>query len=568
MLNRYRSWVLGIGMSCGVVCSAPAGMVLIENADGYTLNRKQQLVQFDAMAFDEQGKIRAVGHARALRKQFPTASHIDLQGKTVLPGLIDAHGHIMGLGVSALQLALRSTEDLQQAQRAIADYAARFPQKQWILGGEWNQANWKLERFPSAQDIDAVVRDRPVWLSRVDGHAAWANSKAMQQAGISRETPDPTGGKIERDEYGNPTGIFIDSAMELIDKVLPTATEAENRQALDTALQIIRQSGLTSVHDAGVSAPADYLFREYAKAGRLTVRVYGMIGGVGEFFDSIAAQGPFSSDADRYTLRAVKLFADGALGSRGAALLAPYSDAPQVSGLLFKSQQEMNAMVRKAAQQHYQVNVHAIGDAGNRQILDAFAALPASLRTELRNRIEHAQVVSPEDIPRFRTLGIIPSMQPTHATSDMNMAESRVGPQRIRGAYAWRSFLQQGSRIACGSDFPVESSNPFWGIYAAVTRQDMQGQPRNGWYSGQVMTVKEAFRCFTLDAAYAAHQENILGSLETGKWADFIVIDRNIFRIPARQIYQTQVLETWVAGQRVYRTGTSTAGSAEVSGTR
>nr|WP_223827330.1 amidohydrolase [Undibacterium oligocarboniphilum] len=555
-------------MSCCVVCPAPAGIVLIEHADGYTLNRKQQLVQFDAMAFDEQGKVRAVGHARALRKQFPAASHIDLQGKTVLPGLIDAHGHIMGLGISALQLALRSTEDLPQAQRVIADYAARFPQKQWILGGEWNQANWKLERFPSAQDIDAVVRDRPVWLSRVDGHAAWANSKAMQLAGISRETPDPAGGKIERDTYGNPTGIFIDSAMELIDRVLPVATEAENLQALDTALQIIRQAGLTSVHDAGVSAPADHLFREYAKTGRLTVRVYGMIAGVGEFFDSVVVDGPFNGDADRYTLRAVKLFADGALGSRGAALLAPYSDAPQVSGLLFKSQQEMNAMVRKAAEQHYQVNVHAIGDAGNRQILNAFAVLPASLRTELRHRIEHAQVVSLEDIPRFRTLGIIPSMQPTHATSDMNMAESRVGSQRIRGAYAWRRFLQQGSRIACGSDFPVESPNPFWGMYAAVTRQDMQGQPRNGWYPGQAMTMKEAFRCFTLDAAYAAHQENILGSLETGKWADFIVIDRNIFRIPAQQIFQTQVLETWVAGQRVYRAGASTAASVDVSGIR
>lgn len=530
---------------------------LIENANGYTINKEQNLQRFTALVFDDEGKILAVGSSKELSAQFPKAKRINLGGKTLLPGMIDAHGHTLQLGVNATQLNLRNTQSLKDAQQAISDYAKRFPQHQWILGGAWNQAIWKLGRFPTAQEIDAVVKDRPVWLRRVDGHAGWANSKALQLAGITKDSVDPQGGKIEKDARGMPTGVLIDGAMQLMDKVLPATNEAEQRIALDAALQQLSRNGLTSVHDAGVSASADRLFREYADQGKLNPRVVGMISGTGDFFDQIANQGPLLSYAnDHYSLRAVKLYADGALGSRGAALLAPYSDAPQTKGLLFHSAESIKKMIEKAALKGFQANVHAIGDAGNRQILDSFEQLaknPASANFgDLRHRIEHAQVVALTDIPRFKQLNILPSMQPTHATSDKNMAEDRVGHERIKGAYAWRTFLQQGSRIACGSDFPIESPNPFWGIHAAVTRQDAEGQPDDGWYAEQAMTVTEAFRCFTLDAAYAGHQEKVLGSLEVGKWADFIVTDRDLFRIPAKNILRVRVLQTWVGGKQVY----------------
>ncbi|MFZ6657506.1 amidohydrolase [Undibacterium sp. TJN19] len=555
MQNRFKPVLLALMTSVSTAGSVMAyADTIIDNARGYTLNQNQQLIQFQALAFDDAGKVIAIGQGKDLAARLPSARHIDAAGKTLLPGLIDAHGHVFALGSSQTQLGLRVTSNLEQAQQAIADYARRFPQHQWIIGGEWNQANWKLGRFPTAQEIDIVVKDRPVWLARVDGHAGWANTRALQLAGINKNTPDPAGGKIEKDAQGQPTGILIDSAMRLVDQVLPAASEAEQRVALDAALLQLAQVGLTSVHDAGVSEPADKLFREYAAQGKLNTRVYGMIRGTDTFFDKVSASGPLTSYADdHYALRAVKLFADGALGSRGAALMAPYSDAPHTQGLLFKSQDEMSAMIKKAASKGYQVNVHAIGDAGNHQILEGFAALPASMSADLRHRIEHAQVVALTDIPRFKQLGILPSMQPTHATSDMNMAEDRVGAERIKGAYAWRSFLQQGSRIACGSDFPIESPNPFWGIHAAVTRQDMSGKPAQGWHADQAMTLLEAFRCFTIDAAYAAHQENILGSLEKGKWADFILIDQDMFQIPVQNIYQIKVLQTWVGGKQVYQ---------------
>ena len=540
-----------------VFTTVSAGLVtadtIIDNVRGYTLNQEGKLQQFQALAFDDAGKIIGIGKVADLASKLPKARHVDGGGKTLLPGMIDAHGHVLSLGASQMQLGLRATANLAEAQQAIADYARRFPLNQWIIGGEWNQANWKLGRFPTAQEIDAVVKDRPVWLSRVDGHAGWANSKALQLAGITETTPDPAGGKIEKDAQGKPTGILVDAAMRLVDKVVPPASNAEQRAALDLALLELAKVGVTSVHDAGVSESADKLFREYADQGKLTTRLYGMVRGTDGFFDKVSQQGPLLTyGRDFYSLRAVKLFADGALGSRGAALMAPYSDAPHTHGLLFKTADEMYAMIEKAASKGYQVNVHAIGDAGNRQILDGFARLPASASASLRHRIEHAQVVALDDIPRFKQLDILPSMQPTHATSDMNMAEDRVGAERIKGAYAWRSFLQQGSRIACGSDFPIESPNPFWGVHAAVTRQDMAGKPAQGWYANQAMTLEEALRCFTLDAAYAAHQENTLGTLEAGKWADFILIDQDMLNMPAADIYKIKVLQTWVAGKQVY----------------
>jgi predicted amidohydrolase YtcJ len=538
----------------GVLSSAHADTV-ITNANGYTLNARGELVQFSALAFDDKGRILAVGSNADVSAKAKGARQVDMGGRTVLPGLIDAHGHVFGLGQQLTQLDLSGSTSLADATSAIGAYAKANASHAWIRGRGWNQENWKLGRFPTAAELDAVVSDRPVWLERVDGHAGWANRRTLALAGITKSTPDPAGGKIMRDANGEATGVLVDAAQELVTKVMPAQTEAEGRMVLDKSLQEIARVGLTAVHDAGIGVGEDRLYRDYADKKKLTARIYAMIGGTGEEFDQLAKNGPLHNYGDSmYALRAVKLYSDGALGSRGAALIKPYSDEPHSHGLLFFKTGQMDQMMTKAMRKGYQVNVHAIGDAGNKQILDIYQKeLGATKSAAQRHRIEHAQVVAPQDIPRFKLLNIIPSMQPTHATSDKNMAETRVGPDRIKGAYAWRSFLHQGSRIACGSDFPVESPNPFFGIHAAVTRMDHAGQPVAGWYPNQAMSLKEAFRCFTLDAAYAGHQENSLGSLEPGKHADFIVIDRDLFRMPTYDIFKTGVLETWVGGKQVFK---------------
>ena len=546
---------------CSLIVLAVAGSLpahaatLIDNANGYTLNTKGDLVQFTAIAFDDAGRIIAVGASADVAAKAPQAKRIDMKGRTMLPGLIDAHGHVFGLGQQLTQLDLFNSTSLAGALKSIGEYAGANPGHPWLRGRGWNQENWKLGRFPTAAELDAVVSDRPVWLERVDGHAGWANSRALALAGITKATPDPVGGKIVRDANGEATGVLVDTAQDLLTKVLPPQTEAESRTMLDRALSELARVGLTSVHDAGVDVTQDRLYRAYADAGKLTTRVYGMIGGAGADFDVLAKNGPLNDYGNgMYALRAVKLYSDGALGSRGAALIKPYSDDAHSHGLLFFKSGQMDTMMTKAMRRGYQVNVHAIGDAGNKQILDIYQKeVSATKSSAQRHRIEHAQVVQAGDIPRFKSIGIIPSMQPTHATSDKNMAETRVGPERIKGAYAWRTFLHQGSRIACGSDFPVEAPNPFFGLHAAVTRQDAQGQPVAGWYPNQAMSLKEAFRCFTLDAAYAGHREDSLGSLETGKQADFIIIDQDLFKMPTYDIHKTGVLETWVAGKQVFK---------------
>jgi predicted amidohydrolase YtcJ len=544
-----------LAMALSAIVLPAQADTIIDHANGYTLNAAGQLQRFTSLAFDDLGRIIAVGSEKETAARLPKAEHIDVQGKTLLPGLIDAHGHVFELGEIASGVELYSSTSLNGAVRAVAEFARTHPKKAWVVGFGWNQEIWKLGRFPTAAELDAVVNDRPVLLHRVDGHATWVNTKALEMAGITRETRDPAGGKIERDASGKPTGVLVDAAMDLVNKVVPLATPAEARGMLDVALSSLSRVGLTSVHDAGIKVVQDDLYRDYADHGKLTTRVYAMIGDTTADFDELAKEGPLKSYAnDVYALAAVKLYSDGALGSRGAALLAPYTDMPSTRGLLFYPNDEMLSKMNKAMKAGYQVNVHAIGDAGNRQILDAYAQLiPKYNSVELRHRIEHAQVVAVEDIPRFKQLGVVPSMQPTHATSDQNMAEQRVGHDRIKGAYAWRTFLDQGSKIACGSDFPIESPNPFEGIHAAVTRQNNAGVPVGGWYKNQAMTLTEAFRCFTLDAAYAAHQENVIGSLEPGKWADFVLIDRDIFRVPAEQIGKTSVLQTWMGGRRVYK---------------
>ncbi|GAA0720102.1 amidohydrolase [Dokdonella soli] len=527
--------------------------LLVDHVNGYTLDSAGKLQRFEALLVDR-GKVVATGSHADLAKRADGARVVDGTGRTLLPGLIDAHGHVMGLGFMKSQLDLTATKTLDEALAAAKTFAAAHPASAWVQGRGWNQVIWKLGRFPTAHELDAVVGDRPAWLSRVDGHAGWANSAAMKLAGIDKGTKDPAGGRIERDASGNPSGVFVDGAMELIERRMPAPTPIESATALDAALAEMASVGLTGVDDPGIDTATFALYRRYADEHKLTARIYAMIRGTGEDFDTISKGGPLIGYGDDFlSARSVKLYADGALGSRGAAMLAPYSDDPHNQGLLFYKPDELAAMIGKALGKGYQVCIHAIGDRANREVLDSFAAAYMAHGGEnLRNRIEHAQVVSLQDIPRFTKLKLIASMQPTHATSDMNMAEDRIGHDRIEGAYAWRTFLKQGTVVAGGSDFPVESPNPFYGLYSAVTRQDHAGHPPGGWHPEQALTLVEALRAFTLDAAYAAHQEKTLGTLEPGKWADFILIDRDLFAVKPARIWQTQVLETWVGGKRVY----------------
>ena len=534
------------------VSAAQAAATLVDNVHGYTL-AGEQLQRFSALVFDD-GKVVRTGDGAVLRKAFPAAKVIDGHGKTLLPGLIDAHGHVIDLGFDQKRIQLVGTTSLKEAQERIRAYVAANPKLAWYRGAGWNQVIWKLGRFPYASELDAVIPDHPAVLSRVDGHAQWVNTKALQAAGITRDTKDPVGGRIERDAQGNPSGVLVDKAMDLTDRVLPEPSDAERLEALKAAVAHMNSVGLTSTADAGVSAAVVADYRKLADQGQLNARIYAMIGDTGADFLALSKSGPLIGyGQDHLTVRSVKLFADGALGSRGAALLAPYSDKPDQRGLLFETDAAMEAKIQTALKAGYQVNVHAIGDAANRQVLDGFeAAYKAVGGRALRNRIEHAQIIALIDIPRFKQLDVIASMQPTHATSDMNMAEDRLGAERLKGAYAWRTLLKQGTLIAAGSDFPVESDNPFFGLYSAVTRMDHEGHPAGGWHPEQAMTLVEAFRAFTLDAAYAQHQEKTVGSLETGKWADFIIIDRDLFQVPPGEIWKIKVEQTWVGGRRVY----------------
>lgn len=539
-------------MVFAISCNNNPDVTILHNINGYSMTN-DGLITFDAIAMQD-GKILSVGNHAEIMSSYSNANSIDGGGKTVLPGLIDAHAHVMGLGGSILNVNVMGIRTLDETLEMISDYAQKYPDLAWIQGRGWNQVLWPENKFPTAADLDRAVSDRPVFLSRVDGHAGWANSEAMKIAGITRDTPDPDGGAIIKDENGEPTGVLIDLAQNLVERHIPAPTKEEMRLALDASLAEMRSVGLTGVHDAGVGVTDFELMKEVADNGKMTTRIYGMISGAGETFDQLSENGPVIGYAnDRLFLRSVKLYSDGALGSRGAALIEDYSDDPGNKGLLFATEEEFTSMIDKVVQAGFQAGIHAIGDRGNRVILNAFENVRNSRGDQgLRHRIEHSQIVQVEDIPRFKELDIIASMQPTHATSDMNMAEDRVGPVRIQGGYAWRTFLDQGTVIAAGSDFPVELSNPFHGLYSAVTRQNHEGMPDGGWYPNQRITREEALHGFTLGAAYAGHMEELVGSIEVGKWADFIVIDRDYFTIPDIEIWQIEVLETWVAGEKVY----------------
>jgi predicted amidohydrolase YtcJ len=525
---------------------------LIKNVQGYTLENNQ-LKQFNALLFTN-NKIDKIFN---LNEPLPTSKNIriiDGKGKTLLPGLIDAHGHVLSYGLSLLQVDLVNVASEAKAVVRAKRYAEKNNGLTWIKGRGWNQVQWPTNKFPTAKSLDKYFPNQAVWLKRIDGHAGWANSKAMALAGISKTTATPLGGEIIKDNQGNPSGIFIDNAMALIDDVIPPLTYQENKIALEKAMKSLVSLGLTSVHDAGIDKENIRLFEELNLEGALPLRINAMLYLPSNDWRNILKQGPKTSQNEMFSFNSVKIQLDGALGSRGAALIEDYSDQIHQKGLLLHSAEDFSLYVETAMKAGFQVNTHAIGDNANKLVLDEYQqSITQTKSKKLRHRIEHAQILQLSDIPRFSQLGIIASMQATHATSDKNMAQKRLGEQRILGAYAWRKLLKAKATIAAGSDFPVESANPFFGLHAAITRQDHNNQPKGGWFAEEKMTRIEAFKSFTIDAAYSGHHEKIIGSLLPGKKADFILVEQNLFTMPESEIWQSLVLETWVNGKMVYK---------------
>jgi len=527
-----------------------ADTTLYINVNGYTLDSNRELRRFSAIQFTDDRVDRVYAAGEDLPAQADLL--IDGEGQTLIPGLIDAHGHVLSYGLSLLRVDLVGTETEQEAVQRVADFAESNEQLDWIQGRGWNQVLWDSNEFPSASTLDAALEDKPVWLSRVDGHAGWANTAAMELAGINARTEDPDGGQIIRDEDGNPTGVFIDNAMALIRSEIPPTSMEEQKFALRTAMLELAKHGLTSVHDAGVGSGAIEAYKQLLEEGPLPIRINVMLSAGDTFYEQRLAEGHYRSDDDTLTMNSVKIAADGALGSRGAAMIDDYSDLSGHTGLLLHNPERLEYFMRAAMNAGFQVNTHAIGDNANKVVLDNYEQLINETNSRaMRHRVEHAQILRYEDILRFAELGVIPSMQATHATSDKNMAVDRIGDVRIQGAYAWRKLMDAGALIANGSDFPVESPNPFFGLHASITRQDKENQPPGGWFPEEKMTAVEAFASFTIDAAYSGHQENLLGTLEPGKKADFIILDRDIFAIDESEIWKIEVEQTWVNGRRI-----------------
>lgn len=511
--------------------------------------------QATALVWDESGRLLDVGDAAALRGKYPQAERIDAGQATVIPGLIDAHGHVMGLGYALMRADLVGAQDKAEVVRRLRAYAATLPADAWLLGTGWDQNDWPEKTFPTAADLDAAFPDRPVWLERVDGHAGWVNSAALKRVQAKASRPlagdwQPDGGRIER-SGGQPTGVFVDDAMSLVQVVLPVPDEAYRREALQRALAAMARDGLTGAHDMGTSREDLATMARFADEGRLTARIDAYADGGSDALADRCRDGAYAHPSGRLEMKGVKLFMDGALGSRGAALLADYSDDHGNRGLLVTDPKRYGELVAQAKACHLQVATHAIGDRANRVVLEVYAAALGG-KNDKRFRIEHAQVVSLPDFQRFADYSVIASMQATHATSDMRWAERRLGPDRVAGAYAWQRFLKIGVPVANGSDFPVEEANPMLGLYAAVTRQDLKGQPAGGWMPDQRMSRDEALRTWTLAGAYAAFEERIKGSIEPGKLADFLILDRDIMLVPERDIAAANVRVTVLGGRVVH----------------
>ena len=532
-----------------LLASPALASTAIENINGIQVGPDGKLQRFCTLIVGDDGKVADVIGCDVVAQVTATRT-IDGGGKTLLPGLIDGHGHVLGLGFSALQLDLVGTTSLQDLQQRLKAYAAGHPDARWIVGRGWNQELWPVKRFPTAADLDAAVPDRPVVLERVDGHAVVANSAAMKAAGVTAATKAPSGGEIDN-------GLFVDMATDLIMSAVPAATPAEFDEALAKAQQILLTNGVTGVGSMSTTLADWNAMKRAGEAGRLQLRL--MV-----YADELKLlpQVPHPTDwlyGDRLRMVGIKFYADGALGSRGAWLKKPYADKPDSSGLQFHSDAEMLKLADTAAAAGFQIATHAIGDAANAQVISVYEQMSKKYGANRRWRIEHFQIVDPVDIPRLKPAGIVASMQPTHQTSDRLMAEKRLGSNRLPGAYAWQTVEKLGIPLAFGTDFPVESASPFPGLAAAISRQDMEGQPPGGWIPSEKLTFAQALAAYTRGSAYAGFAEDRIGSLERGKWADFVVVDRDPTQIDAQALARTQVLQTWIAGKKVWERPASAA---------
>ena len=523
---------------------------MVINVNGITIDEQGQPKRFAALQFGPDGKVKALFQSKDKRPK--TDYQIDARGRTMIPGLIDAHLHVMQIGFAALTLDLTETKSLAEAQAKIRSFAAAHPDRAWIVGRGWNQEIWGLGRFPTAAELDVAVSGRPVWLERVDGHAGWGNSAALAAAGVTATTKDPAGGRIERLPGGKPAGVLVDDAAQLVNRMVPPPRPDDRDLAFDTAQRLLLARGLTAVADMGTSIEDWQTFRRAGDLGRLRLRVMSYALGI-ENMALIGGSGPtpWLYD-DRLRLNGLKLYADGALGSRGALLKAPYADAPQTRGIARTGETQLKNLMSRAAMDNFQVAIHAIGDAANAEALDAIEDLGATYKGDRRWRIEHAQIVDPIDIPRFGRLGVIASMQPIHQVSDRTMAEARLGPVRLAGAYAWKSLAAGGARLAFGSDAPVELPDPFAGMAAALTREDDKGQPFGGWQPQERIDRAAAVAGYTTGAAWAGFAERKFGRLAPGLRADFVLIDVDPLLAAPSALRQARVIETWIGGERVF----------------
>jgi predicted amidohydrolase YtcJ len=552
-ISRSVSLISALAAGCGggatphTRAGAPhevADVVLV-GGDLWTMDPQHPRAEAVAWRGD---RILAVGDAATVRALAgPATRVIDLHGRSATPGLVDAHCHLYGLGADLENVSLRDLPSEAVAVQKMAEAATTRPAGQWLIGRGWDQNKWPGQQFPTKKALDAAVGDRPVVLTRIDGHAIWVNSVALREAGITKATPDPDGGKIVRDASGEPTGVLIDNAEGLVFRKQPEPSPELREQRLKAAAAVAIAAGLTGVHDMGIEEATADAYRKLAGAHQLPIRVYAYLTAP-DRLERYAT--PPTPATGRFAMRGVKLYADGALGSRGARLYAPYSDDPKNQGLWRTDPAMMKKAVEAAVAGGWGVAIHAIGDAGVGAVIDAFAAAEAAHPGDHRLRIEHTQVIAPKDVPRMAAAHAIASMQPTHATSDMPWAEARLGPERVKGAYAWRTMLDQHIPLAAGSDFPVEQVPPILGLYAAVTRQDAKGMPAGGWYPAQRMTLDEAIEAFTRGAAYAEFAEDTRGMLAGGRRADVTVFSGKL--ASDKSLLDLKIDYTIVDGEIVY----------------
>ncbi|MEP6618841.1 MAG: amidohydrolase [bacterium] len=553
-MRRFASLALVLALSEPATAQSstrPADLI-ITNARIYTVDDSRPVVS--AMAVRD-GRVAFTGSVReAMALKGANTRVLDLKGRTIIPGMVDAHAHLLGLGQALRTVNLVGTKSYDEVIARVVTQAKGVAAGKWILGRGWDQNQWGDTRFPTHDALSRALPNNPVFLERVDGHAQLANAAAMKAAGITAATKDPSGGRLERSATGDPTGVFVDNAMELVNRVIPPSTREEDRLAIKGAIAESQKWGLVGLHDAGESRATIDLVEDMAKSGDIPFRLYMMISDDSAAVAHYLARGPQSALYDNHLwIRAIKLYADGALGSRGAALLEPYSDDAKNNGLLLSPPAHLQDVATRALRAGFQVNTHAIGDRGNRIVLDAYtAALKAVPTADHRFRIEHAQIINHDDIPRFADLGVIPSMQAVHQTSDMYWAGTRLGPTRLLGAYPWRSLLNTGIVIPNGSDAPVESINPLFSFHSAVSRQDADNWPAGGWFPEQKMTRDEALKSMTIWPAFAAFQEATMGSLTPGKLADFVILDRDIMTVADRDILGTMIVATYIGGKAVY----------------